>query len=264
MTITQTFEQIGDKSWAEVALAIGELLSLTRTIRESSISNRDVPVPDHYQRPDTRTFEQTCQVLVRNRFPDARSTLTDQLSKAITIRRNRLLYRRDHEAKMHLLEVSKVSVPEIRPGVAQIDDMSLSSKCKHNRVIEDHASPTRREALDTRQPTPTLLSRPGKSLAQRSNHQRPTPSSIIGRSSRFEGDVKDMYPEKPLADRDDNSYGTCPYCFSPQLLPVSDEQWRYCWLRSAVAVPPLTLFLEPTLIRILRYMSASLSNVLTP
>ncbi|EGP87513.1 uncharacterized protein MYCGRDRAFT_93367 [Zymoseptoria tritici IPO323] len=209
------------KPWDELTSVIGELVSLTRTVRKASILNRSTPVPAHYQRNDSVFFEHTCCLLVRARFPDARSTLTDQLGKSIAVRRNRLLYRRDHEKKMQQtdherLETSEAEVLKTEPKIPRFESLIPTEAVPGGQSLP---------ASSSNQPPPTMLSMPRHSLIQQRRKELKTAGSVFGRSSR-NGDTLVVYPDKPFPDVHDKFSGHCPYCFVPQSLPLTDEDWR--------------------------------------
>lgn len=215
----EIYDTMGQGPWGDITIALNELLKLTRLVRLSSISHREKEVPENTQNKDDDSFQEACRVLVRRRFPDARSSLTDQLGETMMLRRRRLLYRRHHEAKL------TGTITMERAGLEHDRDVPHRSDVRV--ATESDASPLKRKTTTPSQipnVLSTLLSRPGPSLVHRLQDNGPA-SSIQGARPRTDGEV--LYPPKPTEERTGTGLVVCPYCFEPLETHLSDKLWEY-------------------------------------
>ncbi|SMY24696.1 unnamed protein product [Zymoseptoria tritici ST99CH_1A5] len=118
----------------------------------------------------------------------------------------------DHER----LETSEAEVLKTEPKIPRFESLIPTEAVPGGQSLP---------ASSSNQPPPTMLSMPRHSLIQQRRKELKTAGSVFGRSSR-NGDTLVVYPDKPFPDVHDKFSGHCPYCFVPQSLPLTDEDWR--------------------------------------
>ena len=195
------------------------LLELASVVRKSAVSLRDYFLPSNFLGSDDAYFEDLAKLLVRNRFPNARRSLTDQLGHSIFTRRRRLLYHQRHEEKL--------SYPRPGPDGQQREQvLPLSNSVLTDPRIMPHDTRLRPEQDYRTIPAPseTTLSKIDRN-ALRKRVKAPTTISGRVKGSIVREEAQFDYPKPPTPV--DDKYCICPYCFKPLLATeVKSDFWK--------------------------------------
>lgn len=214
-SLKEIYETIGRQPWGEVLVAINELLKLTVFVRRSASSNSTRDFSSSSWDIEDENFRRQCQVLVRRRFPHARSTLTDQLSDAVVERRKRLEYRHRHESKIaevHHQTTRDEAVSQTQDsGPTMNDQPSNQDRKPRNLSRPRHGDPS------------TLLSIPRPSQVYARQQEDSAVGSVIG--AYTSADESLFYPDKPQPIKR-GALPECPYCAEPLPPHLSDADWR--------------------------------------
>ncbi|KAK4891260.1 hypothetical protein LTR27_010062 [Elasticomyces elasticus] len=213
--------------WAPISVGIHELLELTSSVRRSTRAASGLSVPVHFQVPDEGSFKNSVRLLVRKRFPSARTSLTDQIGDTIHLRRRYLLYRQNHERKLR-----DVSLPRAK-------SRSEAQRESAMQIQTPHGAGTRDSGVSTTKAGLKHLTRPfdGKSAAANTDVSKfsrsiflklqATPSrasgSVFGSARRQEADLGSQYPGVPPAVQGRKS---CYYCSKGLPDKITVEKWR--------------------------------------
>lgn len=186
-------------------------MKLTTMVRKSSSSNPRYQNDSPAAEGEEAMFELYCPILVRRAFPNARTSLTKQLSDTIIQRRRRLTRQRRRQDEQRS--------PEVTQQTREMDPVL------HHEETQSHATAMPEiERHQPQSPYSSKISKPGLSFIHRLRNTGQRAESIIG-TSRSALDPA-LYPPLPQPESSDSEFAHCPYCFEPLALPLLDEVWR--------------------------------------
>ena len=188
-------------------------------IRKASAKRLEYNVASYLTEEDA-LFRKYAAGIIKRDFPDARSSLREQLADTIAIRRKFLLGKHRHATKLAVRRDPQANKSPERnvdnPAEPQLQATG------HGRVVPAPQSAVTKASKPNRL---TLLQQIHKPTAP----IRPVLQSTISSMSSVHGDSID-YPECPQA-KDNEKHVQCPYCL--KALPVAelrgpkkDNYWR--------------------------------------
>jgi hypothetical protein len=212
-SMEEIYASVDQKFWGDMIVALNELMKLTAMIRKSSSSNRAHREDPRDPEGEDAFFEYCLPILMRRKFPAARTSLTRLLADSVIARRKNLSRQRTREEiRLSLRTNSQAMVRSPVRGDIDIDDRTNSALGLEVVRISQNPSPL------------TAISKPDPSILYRFRNNVKPAESIIGqgRSSVEQA----MYPPQPKPDAENSGPTKCPYCFGPLDVPLPDDTWK--------------------------------------
>ncbi len=199
-----------------VGAAIDRLLTLAVAIRRSA--RRTHKLRDY---PHDEQAESSCCLLVRSRFPDARSSLWNLLGASIHTRGMSLQYIQNHNKKLAYQRDN----PDDSQNAAD-DDSNIEDGNERFEGSGQNPTSSGRQSAMAPETLPSLASH---SAIMRSMSPRAKPSgSIISRGStvRHLPGEDFYYPPMPQLE-DDKRYQSCTLCSDPlEKVSLTENTWK--------------------------------------
>ncbi|KAE8441484.1 hypothetical protein EG329_004908 [Mollisiaceae sp. DMI_Dod_QoI] len=199
-----------------VGAAIDRLLTLAVAIRRSA--RRTHKLRDY---PHDEQAESSCCLLVRSRFPDARSSLWNLLGASIHTRGMSLQYIQNHNKKLAYQRDN----PDDSQNAAD-DDSNIEDGNERFEGSGQNPTSSGRQSAMAPETLPSLASH---SAIMRSMSPRAKPSgSIISRGStvRHLPGEDFYYPPMPQLE-DDKRYQSCTLCSDPlEKVTLTEDTWK--------------------------------------
>ena len=211
--------------WEAIGAAMDLLLDLTSFIRNSGASVRSSKMVSHFVRPDDAYFEEYCRILIRTRFPAARSSLVNQLAYSVFDRRRYILYRIRHRQKLSRPRVDpKATVPQPSPTPLWDGQSRETHTHKEYQQLRHALLPPVRASEGTLSDTEVrTMDRPRPMLPV--VHRMALSGITEGSASREEAQFK--YPKPPVLPAGTEVF-VCPYCgIILKAETAQAEHWRF-------------------------------------
>jgi len=227
LSIADQFTKYRGSPWTFLSLGIDELLKLTSAVRKSTTKTHGLSVPAHFETSDDEAFGNYARLIVRYRFPSARTSLTNQIGDALSSRRRYLLYRQSHERKLR-----GIIPPQARYSSSlanQHSELVLSSDTTRPQDGAPILSPAGRQNLTPSvilrtQAGETEISKPRRSaFFKHRNMPSNASGSVSGRSKQRESNPALQYPKIPPIVDDKRS---CYYCLRRLPENLTEVQWQ--------------------------------------
>lgn len=196
---------------ADLKDALECLHKLVSAVRRSAAPNAKFNLSSRFWRVES--FYKPYYHVVRNRFPDARVSLCDQIGRAMSQRRSWIMFAQRRGVKLVQNRDMDAIAPYLAGGVSST--LSLTSEMPWISHVETHDSQQRSSMSSS----PASVQR--SALYRQFFQGGQTSASTVGLENRPEADNDDFeYPDPP------DSHHPCPYCLEP-LTVMTKEEWTH-------------------------------------
>lgn len=192
-----------------VSAALDRLHRLATAIRRSSIESQRDKLLTKPASFDSDGYLQECVYrLLRDRFPNARAGLIEQLTSALSFHRKRLLYTPRHNRKLALQQRSGSRIDPVHPT-------SLLQQALAHSSLEHQPADQRRDpgVAATAALSRTDASIPDSQIRRAVLRASMPAPSVVSIASAIDGDHF-QYPDPPLFEKE-AKIQPCPYCAEP-------------------------------------------------
>ena len=224
---------------------ISSLQRVSSAIRKSAAQSRNLRAANFIEKDDdgcniSPHLERQAIRMVQYKFNDADRSICELLGISISLRRNRFLYRRRHQAKL----ASKRTAPRA-PSIGTTIDNQRDSNILPGRAMRYSFSklPPAIRALSshkTKSQRSVALSSTIATAHDRAKFVLPQPASMVS-SVSSPHDAHFDYPPAPILEIGRTEVD-CPYCLEPLAVEYvkDDRRWRYFLPYSPVILRKLT------------------------
>ena len=242
-------EKFSEGSSSEVLHLVEEVISslqrVSSAIRKSAAQSRNFRATSFIEKDDdgyniSPDVERQAIRMVQYKFNDAGKSICELLGISISLRRNRFLYRRRHQAKL----ASKRTAPR-SPSVGPTIDSRRDSNILPGRAMPYTSSklPPAIRALNshkTKSQRSVALSSTIATAHDRARFVPSQPASMVS-SVSSPHDAHFDYPPAPIPEVGRTEVD-CPYCLEPLAIEYlkDDRRWRYFLPYSPVILRKLT------------------------
>ncbi|KAK6507675.1 hypothetical protein TWF481_006098 [Arthrobotrys musiformis] len=219
--------------------AIDRLHRLGAAIRKTSTSNfaSDAKRVGQKDRDEHEFFERIDLLIVKGLYPNITESFARQLARSISVRRQRLLYQREHQGKLN-----KKQTPAKEPGgpleggsTPHIEIQRINPEPGLTPVVGKHRIVPSTNFDDARPPQSKL----GASIATFPSVINPSSIRLDTAESAFEELISgpptatsiahnNPYPPSPKADNGEK-HCQCNWCFVELKIPDDKAHWRHSW-----------------------------------